>query len=111
MSQVLVTDGKGIRFVADKYKYQPAALADMTEGDGKMRDERMAEKQAITDKLVGYVNERNERISRAQIDAASLIQAGVLTKAANHKAQKVLSGGATVIQMPTPVEWDIYNEM
>jgi hypothetical protein len=119
MSQVLVTDNKGLRFVASAYKLQPAALADMTPGDGAMRDERMQEKEAIMNKLNTYVTDRDARLERAKIDASSLVQAGVLTKAINHKAQKVLGGYEDCL---TPsiskgegevVEksWSIYDEM
>ncbi|WP_295715653.1 Mu transposase C-terminal domain-containing protein [Mucilaginibacter sp.] len=92
MSQVLVTDHKGIRFVADAYKYQPSAIADMKPGDGERLHERLEEKRTITKKLIDAVTERSERQQRADIDAQSLMQAGVLTKAVNHQAQKVISG-------------------
>lgn len=95
MSEVLVTDGKSIRFVASTYQLAPSALADYTEGSRKRIDGDLAEKTRIADKLSSYVNDRDARLERAQIDAASLIQANVLTKAINHKAQKILTGDAT----------------
>jgi hypothetical protein len=93
MSRVLVTDHKGIRFVAEAYQCTPSALADYTEGTGARMHREMEGKKMISDKLSNYVTDREERLERAKIDAQSLIQASVLTKAINHKAQKVISGG------------------
>ena len=114
MSEVLVTDGKGIRFVAESYRYQPAALADMHEGDGHLLRERMDDKQTITNKLIDYVQNRDERLEREEIDAQSLIQAGILTKEVNHRAQKIITGGAPMLQLneAQPAnECSIYDEM
>lgn len=114
MSRVLVTDHKGLRFVANEYRLQPSAIADMQEGDRKMLDERLAEKHAITQKLTDYVVQREERIQRAKINAESLIQANVLTKAINHKAQKTLSGYQledSVIHLPVTSAGSIYDEV
>ncbi|UOE48019.1 Mu transposase C-terminal domain-containing protein [Mucilaginibacter sp. SMC90] len=92
MSQVLVTDHSGIRFVTGQYVLQPSAVADMQEGDGHRLHERKEEKKAITQKMVDYVTSRDERLQRAEIDAQSILQAGVLVKAINHKAQKQIGG-------------------
>lgn len=97
MSQVLVTDHKGLRFVADAYKFQPSAIADMSEGDGKMLNERKQAKKLIAQKLVDYVESREDRLQRAQIDAQSLLQANVLTKEINHQAVKLVTGGEVTI--------------
>jgi hypothetical protein len=118
MSQVLVTDNKGLRFVADKYIYQPAAIADMKPGDGKRLNERNEDKKQIAAKLVDFVQSRDERLQRANIDAQSLLQASVLTKAMNHKAQKTLTGyhaegEDNVVQLPIVerITQSIYDEM
>ncbi|WP_121812757.1 Mu transposase C-terminal domain-containing protein [Mucilaginibacter kameinonensis] len=92
LSQVLVTDHNGIRFVTGQYVLQPSAVADMQEGDGQRLHERKEEKKAITQKMVDYVTSRDERLQRAEIDAQSVLQAGVLVKAINHKAQKQIGG-------------------
>ena len=119
MTQVLVTDGKGIRFVADSYVYQHSAIADMQPGEGQLLHQRTEESRAITKKLESYVTSRDERLQREKINADSLIMAGVLTKAINHRAQKVIGGynghteDAEYVAIETPVkkEWSIYDEM
>ncbi len=60
MSEVLVTDHKGIRFVTSQYALQPSAIADMHEGDGLRLHERKEEKKAITQKLINYVTFNGE---------------------------------------------------
>ncbi|QTE37196.1 Mu transposase C-terminal domain-containing protein [Mucilaginibacter gossypii] len=92
MSQVLVTDHNGIRFVTSQYVLQPSAVADMHDGHGQMLHDRKQEKKAITQKLEDFVTSRQERLQRAEIDAQSILQAGVLVKAINHKAQKQIGG-------------------
>lgn len=116
MSQVLVTDHRGLRFVADQYRYQPAAIADMTPGDGKLLHERNEDKKQIAAKLVDFVQSRDERLERANIDAQSLLQANVLTKAINHKAAKTIGGyveNDNVISLPVvkQITESIYDEM
>ena len=118
MSQVLVTDHRGLRFVADKYIYQPAAIADMKPGDGKRLNERNEDKKLIAAKLVESCQSRDERLQRSNIDAQSLLQASVLTKSINHKAQKTLTGyhaegEDNVVQLPIVerITQSIYDEM
>jgi hypothetical protein len=118
MSQVLVTDGKGIRFVADSYVLNHSAIADMRDGDGQLHADRQLASKDITRKLETYVADRDERLRREQINAESLIMAGVLTKAINHKAQKVVGGYNDEGECNSPgqgvvvaKEWSIYDDM
>lgn len=116
MDTVLVTDGKGLRFLTSKYITQPAALADRKEGDGKMLDTHTNEKEEVMNKMIDFVTEREARLQRAGIDAHSLLQANVLTKAINHKAQKTITGSneAETPQLPpvfTDAEYSYYDEM
>jgi hypothetical protein len=116
MSRVLVTDHKGLRFLAEQYLYQPGAIADMKPGHGALLHERNEDKKRIAEKLVDAVQSRTERLDRSKINAESLLQASVLTKAINHKAQKVLTGytdEAKVISLPVleKLTRSIYDEM
>jgi hypothetical protein len=111
MSKVLVTDNKGIRFVAEAYQKQPSALADYTEGSRTRLNAELEEKTRIADKLTSYVTSRDARLERAKIDAASLIQANVLTKAINHRAMKLMSGDESQMLEEPKKEVSIYGMM
>ena len=113
MSQVLVTDNKGIRFVADAYQLHPSAIADMTEGDRSRLNVELDNKQRIAKKLTEYVADRDARLQRAKIDAGSLIQANILTKAINHKATRILSNPTAQMYLENTAAAisSIYDEM
>jgi hypothetical protein len=113
MSQVLVTDSKGIRFVADAYHLHPSAIADMSEGDRTRLNVELDDKTRIAKKLTQYVTDRDERLQREKIDANSLIQANILTKAINHKATKILTSHNAPGYLETTISElaSIYDEM
>ncbi|QEM13446.1 hypothetical protein [Mucilaginibacter rubeus] len=113
MSQVLVTDNKGIRFVADTYQFKPSAIADYKEGDRARINAENEDKTRIAAKLSNYVEDRNARLQRERIDAQSIIQASVLTKAINHKAQKALTSYETPMYLENTIDAisSIYDEM
>ena len=112
MSEVLVTDNKGIRFVTQAYQLHASAVADMTEGGRTRLNTELDNKQRIAKKLTDYVNDRDERLQRDQIDAASIIQANILTKATNHKATKILTSHSKMyLESTTDKLSSIYDEM
>ena len=92
MSQVLVSDGKGLRFVTGEVRKMPSALADFKEGDRTLLNNRLDFKKQINQHVTNHLNERIEVLQRAQIDANSILQAGVTVKEISHKSQKVLTG-------------------
>jgi len=92
MSQVLVSDGKGLRFVAGEVQKMPSALADFKEGDMHRFNVLKDFKKQINQHVADSMNAYDEILQRANIDANSLLQAGVTIKEVSHKAQKVLTG-------------------
>lgn len=92
MDQVLVTDGKGLRFVANRYVNSPSALADHTEHTQAIYWGRMHEKETIATVPGEAQTQRRELLDRAKIDAESLLQGGVLVKQIRHDAEKVVKG-------------------
>lgn len=98
MSQVLISDGKGLRFLAEEVKKMPSALADYKEGDRARFNDLLDFKKEINQHVHTEMDRYNEILERAGIDAASLIQAGVISKEINHKAQKVLTGHIDIKQ-------------
>ncbi len=90
MSQVLITDGNGLRFIAKEYENMPAALADFKEGDRARFNNLIEEKKRIMGKIGQATQDRAEVLQRAQIDAASMLQAGVLVKEIRHQAEKAV---------------------
>lgn len=106
MNSVLVTDGKGIRFVAHSYVKSPSALADHTEETQRTYWKRMSEKKAIAAVPGEAQTNRRDILSRAQIDAESLLQGGVLVKQIRHNAEKAVKGAYEDIEdsLSLPVE-------
>ncbi|MBC7399815.1 MAG: hypothetical protein H7289_07695 [Mucilaginibacter sp.] len=92
MNQVLVTDGKGLRFVANSYVKSPSALADHTEHTQAIYWNRMHEKKTMAAVPGEAQSQRRELLERAKIDAESLLQGGVLVKQIRHDAEKAVKG-------------------
>jgi len=92
MSKVLVTDGKGLRFIAENYIKSPSALADFTEGDRLLLNSRLEEKKRIASIPGEAAAERKVLLEREKIDADSVIQGGVLIKQVRHAAEKSIKG-------------------
>ena len=100
MSKVLaVTEDERMRFVCHQYQTVPMALADHTH-DTRVRWNNLLEEKA------GHVNlnvsERDARIEtlqRANLNAESLLKAGVLVKEVKQAAERqLLSANIEVVQ-------------
>jgi len=91
LNHVLITDGEQLRFVAYKYKKSPAALADYEEGDAELLRLRLNEKKILAPYIQGFIQERDAVLGRAEIDAESRLQAGVLVKEVTHKDQQLIT--------------------
>lgn len=112
LSTVLVTDGKGLRFLAHEYKLLPSAIADYEEGDRERIDNLLLEKKTLLPKMQKLIDVRQDVLKRAKIDAESRIQAGVLVKEVAHRDQKVLSMAAvSVANDDEEDDIDIYAQM
>lgn len=91
MRQVLVTDGRGLRFVAESYINSPSAIADHTTETRQLWNDRMDEKKAIAAVPGIARTKRLEILSREAIDAESMLQGGVLIKQIRHTAEKAVN--------------------
>lgn len=115
LSTVLVTDGKGLRFLANEYKLLPSAIADYEEGDRQRIDNLLLEKKTLLPKIQTLIDTRKEVLERAQIDAESRLQAGVMVKEITHKDQKLLNavhnGAVVELDQDEDDEIDIYAQM
>jgi hypothetical protein len=90
MGRVLVSDGRGLRFVAQETVKMPSALADFKEGDRAALNSKLDFKKQINKVVLKGIENRAAILSRAQIDANSILQAGVKTKALSHGAMKTV---------------------
>lgn len=90
MSKVLVTDGKGIRFVAETYQKMPSAIADHTPETRQRLFAELENKKRISAMPVEAQNKRKEILRREQIDAESLLQSGNLIKQIRHAAERTV---------------------
>lgn len=86
-SRILVTDGKGLRFIARETELMPSALADFQEGDRKKLNDRLAEKVRHQQQIADKRQSQKDIIQRNRIDVESLVMAGVHSKAINHELQ------------------------
>ncbi|MGJ1327609.1 hypothetical protein [Sphingobacterium sp. UBA5980] len=80
MSQVMITDGKGLRYVVDNYKFRKGAIADYEEGDAKLIQSDWDNKKKISEKLTSVLQEKLAALDGTNIDPESLLQAGVMLK-------------------------------
>jgi hypothetical protein len=92
LGKVLVTDGRGVRFMAHEYGRVPGAFADYEPGDGERIKALQDEKRTLLPMINSTLEKRDAILERARIDAESLIQAGVMRKDLAIKAQRVLTG-------------------
>ncbi|WAC40550.1 hypothetical protein [Pedobacter sp. SL55] len=92
MSQVLVTDGKGLRFVAHEYERSPSCIADHTKETRQLWHQRIEEKKIIAAVPAKEAEKRRTLLERAAIDAESLLQGSVLIKQIRHTAEKAITG-------------------
>lgn len=91
LGRILVSDGEHLRFVAQANRPVPMALGDMTEGDRKRLNEKLARKERriieITDEAAFHQSE----LARLGIDAHSLLQAGIKKKEDRFEASAIAS--------------------
>ncbi|WP_149913522.1 transposase family protein [Sphingobacterium cavernae] len=87
LDEVLITDGKGLRFVASEYNPMPAALADFEEGDGKRLHTAFENKRQISMKLTSILQEKLKALDGSNINPESLLQAGVMIKDLKNNAE------------------------
>lgn len=97
MSHVLVSNGKGLRFVANEYEKMPAALADYKPDTAKKLHEALEFKKQIPAFINETMDKYSEVLQRADIDAQSILQAGVKTKQISHDATHLLTGNTLSI--------------
>jgi hypothetical protein len=112
LSTVLVTDGKGLRFLASEYKLLPSAIADYEIGDKKRIENLLLEKKTLQPIIQARIESRKEVLQRAQINAESRLQAGVLVKEITHKDQMLITaannGAAVDAKVDNDEAVDIY---
>lgn len=117
LSEVLITDGKKLRFTAREYELLPSAIADYKEGDRERITALISEKKTILPRIQEWGNDWKATLERGGIDSESRLKAGVLTKEINHNDQrnyfkKPLNGSQKAITAPvTEDDDDIYNLM
>lgn len=80
MDQVMITDGKGLRFVTGQYELMPSAIADYEEGDAKRLHQAFDNKKKISEKLTSVLQEKLAALDGSNIDPEGLLQAGVMLK-------------------------------
>lgn len=79
LNQMMVTDGKNLRFIANQYNYVPAALADYEDGDASRIQGLFDEKKSINRLMANTIQERLKALP-SNVNAESLLQGGVLVK-------------------------------
>lgn len=108
LTEVLVTDGSGLRLTAKQYEDRPAALADYKEGDRKRIQGDWDRKKEISARLTSELQEKLAALDGTDIDAESLLQAGVMTKDLKNGAeaefmQRLYEGKAKSLPRSKPV--------
>jgi len=93
LSQVLITDGKGLRLVLDEFREVPRALADYEPGDRERLDRLLAEKKTLAPMVRGFIDQRDQVLDRAKIDAESRLMAGVQVKEIAYEDARLLTAG------------------
>ncbi|QNK63976.1 hypothetical protein H7F33_05645 [Pedobacter sp. PAMC26386] len=85
LNEMMVTDGKNLRFIAGQYMKVPGALADYEPGDGKRIHGLFEEKKNINRLMANTIQER--MLALPNINAQSLLQGGVLLKDLKNDAE------------------------
>lgn len=108
LNQVLVTDDKQVRFLANAYEYMPSALADFKEGDRAKLNSLLNGKKEMAAIPAAETANRKSVLQRAgidpyallqrnSIDAQSLLQSGNLLKAPRHEAERIAANQVPVL--------------
>jgi hypothetical protein len=116
LSEVLITDGKGLRLVAQSYRKMPSAIADYEEGDRDRLLEAWTEKKAVLPKIQEWGDAWKSTLERGGIDIESRLQAGIMTKEIAHNDQREYSKNAQNspkrrIQAPEPEGQNVWDDM
>jgi hypothetical protein len=116
LSEVLITDGKGLREVVKEYQLLPSAIADYEEGDKVRISNLLEEKRTILPVIEEWGNAWKSTLERGGIDIESRLQAGVLIKEIAHNDQrnyskKALNSPKTKISKNEEDDDDIYSMM
>lgn len=90
LSEVLITDGKGVRFVAREYDLLPSAIADYEPGDRDRINGLLEEKKSIMPAIHQWGKDWKASLERGGIDAESRLMGGVMVKEITHNDQRVL---------------------
>jgi hypothetical protein len=88
MSRVLVTDGEKIRFVARETDRVSMAIADFEPGEGMLLNQLMERKKRDMTRIAEAGKERRKVLQDRGVNAQSVLQAGVLTKAVRSAAEQ-----------------------
>lgn len=113
LSMVLITDGKGLRITVSQFGAVPMAQADYQEGDKQRHLQLIAEKKTLAPRLLEWSADFQKKLP---VHLEGLMQAGVMDKAINHRAEKMLSAvanGATAEDVEEmddrALQLDLYN--
>lgn len=91
LSEVLITDHKGLRMVLQSADHVPAAIADYKPGDRERINNLIEDKKTLLPAISEWSEDWKEKLNRMSIDAESRLLAGVMLKEQNHKDQRVLT--------------------
>lgn len=94
LSEVLITDGRGLRTVVREYDLLPSAIADYEEGDKARISNLLEEKKTIVPVIQEWGNAWKATLERGGIDIESRLQAGVMVKEIAHNDQRNYSKNA-----------------
>ncbi|MEQ8547599.1 MAG: hypothetical protein RIC03_06800 [Cyclobacteriaceae bacterium] len=95
LSQVLITDGKGLRLVLNEFNEMPRALADYEPGDRARLNRLLEEKKTLAPMVMDTIAKHQAVLERAKIDAESRLMSGVTTKEIAYQDTKLLTSGSS----------------
>ncbi|PLW90016.1 MAG: hypothetical protein C0154_08820 [Mucilaginibacter sp.] len=93
LSQVLaITKDEKIQMVCNQYERMPMALADYKTGDKERLNNLIGEKMSHVKQIAAGKEHRQNVLKRMQIDAESVLGAGVILKEIKHAATQIAQG-------------------
>lgn len=101
LSQILITNGKGWRYVAPEWKKTKAAFAYYEEGDGARIKTLQEEGKSLIPMIAEWAGDENGLLLAA---AEARIQAGVMTKEVAHEDQKAINAAMSGAVEVRPIE-------
>ena len=97
MSKILAVGDDGrVRIECNLFQKQKMAFMDMGEGDRASLNALLTEKKRISQGVLDASNYRNDLLDRAELDAESILQAGVLVKEIKNAAERKVLGSGSV---------------